>query len=336
MSLLNQLLVEYQQQEYSPSDVYDKVSSIGKNVNDNTISSVAFGLEDSEGKVIKVRVAADQAEEFEQALASSLTNLENNDSAEIAEILFDLHDKFNIVDVEWPQIVQDEEQTDLTNQQPTSTNTQEPNQQLDPNVDAESTIDPTQSGDTAVTTSALDSVIQAMVADAEARRQESLAKAAEARAREAEAAAKIADGKLKAEEEIADMEAFYGEQQVEKQEAKKLAKLAKYRHQLKQRSDNTGEFNDYSSALAAQERDSESRVNTDPQTYLDDSPLAPEDNIQDKPNKSSNIQDALVKSGIEDEEQNVDGPQNVNRTFQQVDGLLKYLLSIQTRSVNDR
>ena len=80
--------------------------------------------------------------------------------------------------------------------------------------------------------SALQQVIDALKADAEARKAEAEAKEAEAKARESEAAAKQAEAKVKQEEEVLDMEAYYDNQKEAKSETDRLAKLARYRHEL--------------------------------------------------------------------------------------------------------
>lgn len=343
MTLLQNLLTEYANNQYTPSDVFDKISSANKKATDSGVSdSKCYGLQDSSGNIVKVYVSPDQAEEFEHELARRLGTLTDGDNAEIAEVLFDMHNKFNIINVEWPTIQQDEEQL------PPEQDGQPSPEGMDAEgMDAEvpEELSPEEgdiSGDLSgaaetdpVAATALQSVIQAMAADAEARRQESLAKAAEARAREAEAAARIADGKLKAEEEIADMEAFYGDQQVEKQEAKKLAKLARYRHQLKQRETNTGEFNDFAGAEDALQNDSDSRVDTAPgsvagslETEFSEPASAPVDGPESAP--ADGVEDALKKTGLEDEEQSVD----INVQYAKVDKMLNYLLQMQ--AANDR
>jgi hypothetical protein len=344
MSLLHTLLTEYQQ--YTPSDVYDKISSANRKSTDSgRTDTVCFGLEDSDGNIVKVHVQRNQAPDFEQELSRRLADQETATQPEIAELLFDMHSQFEIVDVEYPTITQDEE-TDI----PPGQNGDQTDPALaDPNVDPNAPIDPNapvdelgdmgqvppEGAEDPAATSALQSVIQAMSADAEARRQESLAKAAEARAREAEAAARIADGKLKAEEEVADMEAFYGDQQVGKQEAKKMAKLARYRHQLKQREDNTGEFADYDEADARQQEAGEQRVDTAPGTVapsLGGTPASAAPTEQEE----GGVEQALRKTGMEDEQVDVNGPKTPNRQFDKVQSLVDYLLTVTSRRTHER
>jgi hypothetical protein len=55
----------------------------------------------------------------------------------------------------------------------------------------------------------------------------------EAKAKEAEAIAKAAESKVSQEEQILDIEAHEDKQKKSSAEAKRLAKLAKYRHEIK-------------------------------------------------------------------------------------------------------
>lgn len=236
--LVEQFVVE--QQAYKPSDVMSKLAAIDSDHQD-VGDSALFGLKDSSGNVVEVRVAADQAEDFENALGRALNDLDDPQQAEIAEVLFGMHDRFTIIDVKWPQVIEDEEE-DASDESDIDADPSDdmgaPGEEgEDPMGDDLGGEDP-MGGDMGGPSDGdingvLDSVLQMMTADAEAKRQEAVARSAEARAREAEVAAKIANDKLSAEEEVADMEAHYQTQAEEQKEAKKLAKLAKYRHEVK-------------------------------------------------------------------------------------------------------
>jgi len=69
------------------------------------IDTVTFGLETDDGKIVKVYVQADQAEEFEKALSAKLGEVDD-----IEECLNELSKEFQIVDVEWPDDKEDEEE----------------------------------------------------------------------------------------------------------------------------------------------------------------------------------------------------------------------------------
>lgn len=66
------------------------------------IDTVSFGLETDDGKIVKVFVNAEEAEEFEKALADMLGKEDN-----IEEVLNALSSDFEIVDVEWPEEPED-------------------------------------------------------------------------------------------------------------------------------------------------------------------------------------------------------------------------------------
>jgi len=226
---------------FDAADVISKLDAAEKRANINK-DTVAFGLEDSEGNITKVYVKADEADDFESTLASLLAgedddNDEQNTSMEIAEVLHNIKDKFDIVDVEWPQIAGDEEQEQTVG-------AEEGGEQLPPGVEKEPTdltpgAEPEPeaeqepemaAGEEGGAESALQQVIDMMKADAEAKKAEAEARKEEAKARQAEMAAKTAGEKVKQEEDVLDMEAYYGQKKTEEQETKRLAQLAKYRH----------------------------------------------------------------------------------------------------------
>ena len=82
--------------EVRQSDVIDYLDTAHK-INDE-VDTVAFGMEDEDGNVIKVHVNAEQGDDFHKALADKLTNREDQS---LEDVLNDLADDFDIVDVEW-------------------------------------------------------------------------------------------------------------------------------------------------------------------------------------------------------------------------------------------
>jgi len=92
------------------ADINDKVSNATKraDVDDKTQTST-FGLQDGDGKIVKVTVKREQAEDFESRLNSILSDTEQK--KEIAEVLYMLKQDYDIVDVEWDEpITEDEEE----------------------------------------------------------------------------------------------------------------------------------------------------------------------------------------------------------------------------------
>ena len=62
------------------------------------VDTIAFGMETDDGKITKVYVNANQAEEFEAALALML-----GEKDDLEEVINDMSAKFDIVDVQWPE-----------------------------------------------------------------------------------------------------------------------------------------------------------------------------------------------------------------------------------------
>lgn len=242
---------------FDASDVISKLDAAEKRARADK-DTITFGLEDEEGNIIKVYVKADQAEEFESALAALLAGEdededEENTPLEIAEVLFQLKDKFEIVDVEWPEIEGDPEE-----EQEVAGAGAEPGAGGETAEDAmaageeggaaggeselgaeggEEGLEGEDTGEEMVSgeedaKSALQQVIDMMKADAEARKAEADAKKAEAKAKEAEYVAQAASSKVKQEEEVMDMEAYYDKKKEEEKEAKQLQKMAKYKHDM--------------------------------------------------------------------------------------------------------
>lgn len=87
-------------------------------INDQ-VDTVVFGMETSDGDVVKVYVSAIQAEEFEAALAQLLGKEDD-----VEQVINILADKFDIVDVEWPASYQ--QNNDQTAQNAGEADSQEP------------------------------------------------------------------------------------------------------------------------------------------------------------------------------------------------------------------
>lgn len=202
--------------------ILDKLKSIENKEKADTRDYATFGLEDEKGNVVKVSVPKDEASDFELAIQSALSDDESD--AEIAEVLYGLKDRFTILDVEWGEMEEDEEVEPVDGEVPADG--EQPPEDFDLDVDAG------QDPGTDQVSSLLTQIIDMMKADAEARKSEALARQAESKAKEAEAAAQQAAIKVKQEEQILDMEAHEKRQKDVDKEAKRLAKLAKWRHDM--------------------------------------------------------------------------------------------------------
>lgn len=238
--------------DFDAADVISKLESAEKKAKLDK-DTVTFGLENQDGGIVRVYVRKDQSEEFEQALSQMLAgsdqNKDNeNDSMEIAEVLFKLKDRYDIVDVDWGDSIEEDEEQEQTvggEQGQEGQPGQEGQEGGENAIDQAAGDEQGQEGQEGQpgaeqgaeagggedqAKSALDAVIDMMKADAKAKQAEADARAAEARAKEAEWTAKATASKVKQEEEVLDMETHEKEIQKQEKEAKRLAKLAKYRH----------------------------------------------------------------------------------------------------------
>jgi len=227
---------------FDAGSVISKIDAAEKKARAND-DTTAFGLEDEDGQIVKVYVKNDQAEDFEQALAVALSGEDEDDddentSTEIAEVIFKLKDRFEIVDVEWNTFEGDEDEEqevegDLEAGGEEGADPMGDELATGDEAGAEGDLDgevEMDDGSEEAATSALQSVIDVMKADADAKKAESEAKEAEAKAKEAEYAAKSASAKVQQEEQVLDMETYNKEQSDKKKEADQLAKLAKFKH----------------------------------------------------------------------------------------------------------
>lgn len=235
---------------FDPADVVSKLQSAEKENNFNQ-KSVPFGMEDDNGNTVKVYVRPEQADDFENALASMVKDSANSEQ-EIAEILFKMKDSFDIIHVDWGTLPAEDEGEDLTlngeggagageqlpggeppagDEDLTAGGMEggEPGAEETPPGPEE--ISPPEEGGEGAVQSSLAAVIDMLKADAEARTAEANAKAKQAEAEQARYAAQIADSKMRSEVEVLDMEDWNKRKEEEKKEAKKLAGLARYRHE---------------------------------------------------------------------------------------------------------
>jgi hypothetical protein len=76
----------------------ETIDKLDRGAKFDEIDTVTFGLETDDGMVVKVYVKADQADDFEKAMANKLGEVDD-----IEEALNELSKEFEIVDVEWPE-----------------------------------------------------------------------------------------------------------------------------------------------------------------------------------------------------------------------------------------
>ncbi len=254
---------------FDASDVIAKLDAAEKKSKSGE-DTQAFGLEDEEGNIIKVYVKSEHGEEFEAALAASLAGTDDDENEEvsapeIAEVLFNLKDKFDIVDVDWGTISGDEEQEQTAGGgEAAAGGAQGGGENMPPegeggemppggegeggaNLDMEGGEEGMEGGEEGMeggeegmeddmeadtgAESALQQVIDLLKSNADAQKAEAEARTAEAKAKEAEYSAKSAGHKVKQEEQLLDVEAHEDKKKKEKEETERIGKLAKFKHE---------------------------------------------------------------------------------------------------------
>lgn len=92
-------------------DVLSRLRGVeGKYANNSPRDNTTFAVEDDDGNIMKITVKKDAAAEFEVALAHELSDRESSvlggprEKISMAELLFNLKDRFSIIDVEFPTI----------------------------------------------------------------------------------------------------------------------------------------------------------------------------------------------------------------------------------------
>lgn len=231
-------------------------------------TTTAFAFEDTDGNLVKVYVDKEQAENFKKELANLLDDVEHED-LEIAEVIYRLHQKYNIVNVEWCEgsIPEDEEVKDpnapVANNNdaeakgfpdPEATGDVAADGQADPAaVSAEPGAEPPAEGEpdpmaadaqTAPVDvngevskmAMLDKVLGLLQARTDADRAKADAEKAKADVEASRVAAQAAAQYASSQEELMDMENYNKRAQEDKREATLQSKLIRYRHDLRKQS----------------------------------------------------------------------------------------------------
>ena len=217
--------------EFSAEDVLSKLDGAEKEnkIKDN---SVAYGIEDEEGNITKVYVAKEQEEAFKQALGEYL---DDDKSLDVAEILFNLRNSFNILFVEWPKLPEDEEVDNTLDNPEANPAGGEPGTEGEPGAEGEQPPEdntPQEIGQPEDSSGLLLKVIDMLKADADAKAAESNAKAKEAEAEQAKLSIQMSNIKVKNEEDMLRAEEHFKKQNDDKKEQERVAKLAKYRSEI--------------------------------------------------------------------------------------------------------
>lgn len=207
-------------------------------------NTVVFGLEGDDGQIVRVAVAAEDAEGFESAMQSAMQSADESDETgvDLAELLYMLRDDFDIVDVTWPEVEENEEFEDQ--EFVGGENDEFGGEDLEgmdgEGLDGEGTDDleglegedelkMSAGGDEGEVSSLLAKVIDMMTADAAARQADAEARISDSRTKETEIGLKHILARIKQEEQLLDMEEERKSAKSEEQEVKRLAQLAKWK-----------------------------------------------------------------------------------------------------------
>lgn len=104
-------------EDFDIENVFSRLAGMERASSNSERQGVTFGIEDDQGNLMKVTVEPSQAVEFEAEVANYLADLKrtaNNlpsydgqKNVSMAELLYKMKDKFNIIDVEFPEIPKD-------------------------------------------------------------------------------------------------------------------------------------------------------------------------------------------------------------------------------------
>ena len=227
---------------FDNTEVIAKLKGLENKEKGDARDTVTFGVQDDNEAVVRVTVRAEQAADFEKALQSIMAEMDEdeNSKSEIAEVLYKLKDHFDIVDVVWPDVQEDEEAGD----QQVGVSGGEPGAEGgEPGAEGDFDLGDAAGGediaggtgggaDESDVKGLLAQVIDMMTADAGARKADAEARIADAKTREQEMGAKSSLAKIRQEEQFLDMDDQTKKQKEQEKEAKRLAQLSKWKHDM--------------------------------------------------------------------------------------------------------
>ncbi len=224
---------------FDNTEVISKLKGLENKESVDYRDTSTFGLVDANGDIVRVTIPTDQAQGFEQDIQHMLGDRDESEpSPEIAEVLFDMKDRYTIITVDWPQVEEDAEE----GQELQGSKAGEEGGVADLPGDDEGMGDaglppaggtpPVGGADTTQVTDLLTQVIDMMKADAEARKSEAQAREAEANNKQAIAARDHGINRVKQEEQYLEMDQYNKAQKEKDKEAKRLAQLSKWKHDM--------------------------------------------------------------------------------------------------------
>lgn len=208
-----------------------------------------FGLQDADGNIVRVTVNREQAVSFETDLNQILSDTENK--KEIAEILFMLRDKFEILDVEWAEPITEDDPVpsdtgDAGDEPPADGEEGDPPPEGDdgdePPADGEEDLELDGEGEVGDVGSDMPdidmqkSTVELLQQVIELLKKETESRAADAEVKTATAQSKLTDiehdkqeKEIRAQQEIADMEQAEEKEREASKQDKLIQRIAKFR-----------------------------------------------------------------------------------------------------------
>lgn len=257
-------------ESFDLNSVFSRLAGMERAGKPKKTEGVTFGIEDDNGNIMKVTVRAEQAKAFEVEVAVYLADIKKSVSnvpaardhknLSMAELLFNIHNKFDIIDVEFPEIPNDviydaEKATPSKNNN--ATRTDDVNTPLDlldyeetdsrndgaeddgaedDGADLEEPEDPSvedfpdETADKPETAeSMLGKVIDMLKAQAEADIEKAKAESEKAKSEQAKYAAQAEQIAMKNEEERLRYEMEMAQEKKKEKEAKEMSKIIKHR-----------------------------------------------------------------------------------------------------------
>lgn len=191
--------------------------------------SAVYGIEDEDGNITKVYVDKNQEHDFKHTLSKMLKDEEKLD---VAEILFDLRNTFNILFVEWPKMPEDEETINVLDQKDGEPGDEPKDGEPGEGAPAEPLPPPAPEPAAPDSESILLKVIDMLRADADAKKAEATAKAKQAESETAKFSVQLSNIKVKNEEDMLKADEYFKKQSEAKKDQERIAKLAKYRNEV--------------------------------------------------------------------------------------------------------
>jgi hypothetical protein len=243
---------------YQVDDAVSRLKSMETDGNFDDKDVITYGIEDDKGVMMKITVPLEQGEDFERVVAQSLAEVQEykktgkGEDKTLAELLYELKDKFTIVNAEFPTIPKDavynaDEITEATPEDELGDDElgdleADGDEELD-DLDAdgdEEDFDPDDEeigddfeSETSSKEDLLVSVLAMLKSQNEKEIAQANAEAEQAKARQAELALKASEDEMATQEQLVSAQAEMDAEKDKEKKAKDMAELAKFNYRKK-------------------------------------------------------------------------------------------------------